>query len=215
MKTRLLLTVTLISIFATCAMGQETSCESTSKADVIELPAPNLTDTMTVGEALANRCSIREYDIEKSLDMQTLSNLLWAAWGFNREDKRTAPTALDKQDIRLYVFLQQGAYLYDARTNQLQMIAKGDYRKFSGKQPFVNNAPVNIVFVSDTRLLKNETMSAVGCGAISQNIYLYCASAGLGSVVRGSFDSQSLSKILKLKPFEKVLLAQTVGYPAQ
>ena len=181
----------------------------------ISLPAPQLADNASLATALQQRCSQRSYDTARPLDKQQLSNLLWAAWGYNRENKRTAPTALDKQDITLYVFLSEGIYRYDARENTLVEVARGDHRAATGKQPFVATAPVNIVFVSDTRLLDNAVMSAVGCGAISQNIYLYCASAGLATVVRGSFDAEALNSLLHLDPAQKVMLAQTIGYPAQ
>ena len=204
MKTKILLAVCALFFSITNMRGQN-----------ISLPAPQLADNASLATALQQRCSQRSYDTARPLDKQQLSNLLWAAWGYNRENKRTAPTALDKQDITLYVFLSEGIYRYDARENTLIEVARGDHRAATGKQPFVATAPVNIVFVSDTRLLDNAVMSAVGCGAISQNIYLYCASAGLATVVRGSFDAETLNSLLHLDPVQKVMLAQTIGYPAQ
>ncbi len=204
MKTKILLAVCALFFSMTSMRGQN-----------ISLPAPQLADNVSLATALQQRCSQRSYDTARPFDKQQLSNLLWAAWGYNRENKRTAPTALDKQDITLYVFLSEGIYRYDARENTLIEVARGDHRAATGKQPFVATAPVNIVFVSDTRLLDNAVMSAVGCGAISQNIYLYCASAGLATVVRGSFDAETLNSLLHLDPAQKVMLAQTIGYPAQ
>lgn len=204
MKTKILLAVCALFFSITNMRGQN-----------ISLPAPQLADNASLATALQQRCSQRSYDTVRPLDKQQLSNLLWAAWGYNRENKRTAPTALDKQDITLYVFLSEGIYRYDARENTLVEVARGDHRAATGKQPFVETAPVNIVFVSDTRLLDNAVMSAVGCGAIAQNIYLYCASAGLATVVRGSFDAEALNSLLHLDPAQKVMLAQTIGYPAQ
>lgn len=204
MKTKILLAVCALFFSMASMRGQN-----------ISLPAPQLADNVSLATALQQRCSQRSYDTARPLDKQQLSNLLWAAWGYNRENKRTAPTALDKQDITLYVFLSEGIYRYDARENTLVEVARGDHRAATGKQPFVATAPVNIVFVSDTRLLDNAVMSAVGCGAIAQNIYLYCASAGLATVVRGSFDAEALNSLLHLDPAQKVMLAQTIGYPAQ
>lgn len=204
MKTKILLAVCALFFSMASMRGQN-----------ISLPAPQLADNVSLATALQQRCSQRSYDTARPLDKQQLSNLLWAAWGYNRENKRTAPTALDKQDITLYVFLSEGIYRYDARENTLVEVARGDHRAATGKQPFVETAPVNIVFVSDTRLLDNAVMSAVGCGAIAQNIYLYCASAGLATVVRGSFDAEALNSLLHLDPAQKVMLAQTIGYPAQ
>lgn len=204
MKTKNLLAICALFFSMTGMTGQN-----------ISLPAPHLADNVSLATALQNRCSQRSYDSTRPLDKQQLANLLWAAWGYNRESKRTAPTALDKQDITLYVFLTEGIYRYDARENLLVEVAQGDHRATTGKQPFVATAPVNIVFVSDTRLLDNAVMSAVGCGAISQNIYLYCASAGLATVVRGSFDTEALTALLKLDPAQKIMLTQSVGYPSR
>ena len=198
-------------LLAACALFFSTASMTGQN---ISLPAPHLDNNVSLATALQQRCSQRSYDSARPLDKQQLSNLLWAAWGYNRENKRTAPTALDKQDVTLYVFLAEGVYRYDARQNTLIEIAKGDHRAATGKQPFVETAPVNIVFVSDTRLLTNAVMSAVGCGAIAQNIYLYCASAGLATVVRGSFEADALTPLLGLDPSQKIMLAQSVGYPA-
>ena len=147
--------------------------------------------------------------------LRTLSNLLWAAWGYNREDKRTAPSAMNRQEISLYIVTAQGVYLYDAKQNKLAEIAKGDFRENAGMQPFVHTAPLNIIFTADLEKAPGNDMMFVDCGFISQNIYLYCASVGLGTVVRGSFNGDELAKILKLNEKQKVVLTQTVGYPAK
>lgn len=166
-------------------------------------------------ETLSQRASTRQFDTSRVIEPQTMANLLWAAWGYNREDKRTAPSALNRQEISLYVITVQGAYLYDARQNILTLVAAGDFRKSAGTQPFVHTAPLNIVFVADLDKAPGNDMMFVDCGCIVQNIYLYCASAGLGSVVRGSFDAAELARVLKLNDRQKVVLTQTVGYPAQ
>ena len=204
MKTKVLLSILILSISPLLSQGRDLS-----------LPTPKLDTNKSLAEALQQRSTQRNFDTGKELNAQQLSNLLWAAWGYNREDKRTAPTALNKQDITLYVVLSDGIYRYDARNNKLITIKTGDHRATTGKQPFVATAPVNLIFVSDTKLLDNAVMSAVGCGAISQNIYLYCASAGLATVVRGSFDADTLHKLLELDASQKIMLTQTVGYPAQ
>ena len=95
-------------------------------------------------QVLSKRASTRNFDTQKSIDSQTLSNLLWAAWGYNREDKRTAPSAMNRQEISLYIVTAQGVYLYDAKQNKLAEIAKGDFRENAGMQPFVHTAPLNI-----------------------------------------------------------------------
>lgn len=166
-------------------------------------------------QVLSKRASTRDFDTQKNIDSQTLSNLLWAAWGYNREDKRTAPSAMNRQEISLYIVTAQGVYLYDAKQNKLAEIAKGDFRENAGMQPFVHTAPLNIIFTADLEKAPGNDMMFVDCGFISQNIYLYCASVGLGTVVRGSFNGDELAKILKLNEKQKVVLTQTVGYPAK
>jgi len=178
---------------------------SISAQDIV-LPEPVKTGGMPLMEALSKRESTREFSPE-DIDNQTLSNLLWAAWGYNRADKRTAPSSQNKQEIDLYVVIKSGAYLYDARENKLIQVSNEDVRKETGKQDFVGTAPVNIVFVTD----KTRGDAPVNSGFISQNIYLYCASAGLGTVVRGYFDAQEVSAVLKLKETQTPILTQTIG----
>ena len=173
------------------------------------------TKQLTLLQVLSKRASTRDFDTQKNIDSQTLSNLLWAAWGYNREDKRTAPSAMNRQEISLYIVMAQGVYLYDAKQNKLAEIAKGDFRENAGMQPFVHTAPLNIIFTANLEKAPGNDMMFVDCGFISQNIYLYCASVGLGTVVRGSFNGDELAKILKLNEKQKVVLTQTVGYPAK
>jgi SagB-type dehydrogenase family enzyme len=161
-------------------------------------------------EALSDRQTTREYS-DRELDEQTLSDLLWAAYGFNREDKRTAPSANDKQEFILYVVLKSGVYVYDAKENSLIQKVKGDFRAKTGKQEFVAGAPLNLVYVAD--LTKNDAGGAsADVGFISQKVYLYCASAGLGTVVRGWFDKEEVKTALQLSATEEPILTQTVGY---
>lgn len=166
-------------------------------------------------QALAQRASTRQFDTDRAIEPQTMADLLWAAWGYNRDEKRTAPSALNRQELSLYILTAQGAYVYDARQNRLIQVATGDLRKSAGKQEFAQTAPLNIVFVADLDKAPGNDMMFVDCGCIAQNIYLYCASAGLGCVVRGSFDAAELARALKLDEGQKVVLTQTVGYPAQ
>ena len=181
-------------------------------AQDINLPAPVKTGGKPLMQALSERKSIRSYQ-DKSLSDQTLSNLLWAANGFNRPDKRTAPTANNRQELELYVALESGIYLYEAQNNRLKLIRKGDFRKNTGVQDFVATAAANIIFVSDLGKASSEQYAFTDCGFVAQNIYLYCASEGLGSVVRGSFDKDELAKLLNLTGKMQVLLTQSVGYP--
>lgn len=184
-------------------------------AQDIELPLPRKQGGQPLMQVLSQRASTRLFDTDRAIEPQTLADLLWAAWGYNREDKRTAPSALNRQEISLYVITPQGAYCYDARQNVLTQVAAGDFRESAGMQPFARTAPLNLIFVADLDKAPGNDMMFVDCGCIAQNIYLYCASAGLGTVVRGSFDADELARVLKLNERQKAVLTQTVGYPAQ
>jgi SagB-type dehydrogenase family enzyme len=186
----------------------------------MQLPAPQMEGGKPLMQALKARCTQREFSSE-ALPPQELSNLLWAACGINRPDKglRTAPTAMNKQEIDVYVALAEGLYLYDAKANALNLVLAQDLRGATGKQPFVKDAPVNLVFVADYAKMGNgpkemkDFYSATDTGYISENVYLYCASAGLATVVRGMVDRDALPKAMNLRADQKVILAQTVGYP--
>jgi nitroreductase len=172
---------------------------------------------MTVLKA---RQSAREYSPE-ALSPQVLSNLLWAAWGINRPDgHRTAPSASNRQEIDIYVTLAAGAYVWDAKANVLNPVAAGDHRGATGTQPWVAVAALNLVYVADmTKLNRPATdpqqMLNVGAdaGLIAQNVYLFCASEGLATVVRASVPKPELAKILKVRDTQTIVLAQTVGHP--
>jgi nitroreductase len=171
-------------------------------------------------EALKARQSAREFSPDK-LAPQTLSNLLWAAWGINRADgRRTAPSASNRQEIEIYLTLPDGAYLWNATANTLNVVAAGDLRAATGSQPFPATAPVNLVYVADMARAGRpatdpQQMLNVGAdaGFISENVYLFCASEGLATVVRASVPKEALAKALKLRETQVIVLAQTVGYP--
>ncbi len=186
-------------------------CCSISAQD-INLPAPNKTGGKPLMQALNERKSIRSYQ-DKELTSQQLSDLLWAANGFNRDDKRTAPTANNRQELELYVTTKNGVYFYDARNHLLKEVKKGDQRAQAGTQDFVARAALNLIFVSDMEKASSREYAYTNCGFVAQNVYLYCASEGLGAVVRGSFDKDKLSELLKLNSNQQVLLTQSVGYP--
>jgi SagB-type dehydrogenase family enzyme len=185
----------------------------------VQLPAPQTDGGKPLMQALQARCTTREFSSE-ALPLQELSNLLWAACGINRPEKglRTAPTARNKQEIDVYVALADGLYLYDAKANALDLIVAKDVREATGGQSFVKEAPVNLVFVADYARMgeapkeMKDFYSATDTGYISQNVYLYCASAGLATVVRGSVDREALAKVMNLGPDQRIILAQTVGY---
>ncbi len=186
----------------------------------VKLPPPQTDGGKPLMQALMHRASSREFSTEK-LPMQVLSDLLWAACGINRPEteKRTAPSAKDWQEVNVYVAAEEALYLYDAKDNQLLPILEEDIRAFTGKQGFVKIAPLNLVYVADFSKIGADNTedkifySAVDTGFISENVYLYCASNGLATVVRAYIDKPALEKKMGLRPDQKVILSQTVGYP--
>jgi SagB-type dehydrogenase family enzyme len=186
----------------------------------IALSAPQTQGGKPLMQALKERKSTREFS-SKELSLKVMSDLLWAAGGINRPDiaHRTAPSAMNMQEIDIYVAKADGVYVYDAKANRLLPVASGDIRALTGKQPFVKDAPVNIIYVADfskmSRLSAEDKnfYAAADTGFISENVYLYCASVGLATVVRGSMDKAALAKAMKLGGDQKIIFAQTVGYP--
>ena len=187
----------------------------------ISLPAPRMEGGKPLMAALKNRQSIRAFSA-KPLPLQVVSDLLWAACGINRVDsgKRTAPSAMNWQEVDVYVVLPDGAYVYDPKANRLRAVVTGDLRKRTGTQDFAATAPLNLVYVADLVKMKGAApedqalYSGTDTGFISQNVYLFCASEGLATVVRGLLDRGALAKALSLPGQCRIVLAQTVGYPA-
>lgn len=186
----------------------------------IHLLKPQMDGGRPLMQVLKDRSSSREFSNEK-LPMQVLSDILWAAFGVNRPEsgKRTAPSANNRQEIDIYVATADGLYLFDAKAHMLMPVLPEDIRAKTGTQQFVQEAPVNLIYVSDFSKMGNAeesqkyVTSSANTGFISQNVYLYCASEGLATVVRGLIDKPALEKAMKLRPDQKVILAQTVGYP--
>jgi SagB-type dehydrogenase family enzyme len=189
-------------------------------SEIMKLPPPQTTGGKPLMQALQERHSTREF-ASRPLAPQDLSNLLWAAAGINRADsgKRTAPSARDWREIDIYVATADGAYVYDAKAHALRQVLARDVRALTGKQDFVAGAPLNLVYVADQHRMQDadaEDMNryaAADTGFIAQNVYLYCASAGLNTVVRGLVDRAALAAALGLSPHQQIILAQTVGYP--
>lgn len=188
--------------------------------NIINLPKPNQEGGRPLMEVLRDRQSSREFSSE-ALSLQVLSDLLWAAFGINRPNsgKRTAPSAMNTQEIEIYLAMTDGLYLYDAQNHALKLMFAEDLRALTGKQEFVQTAPLNLVFVADFAKLTRQNdeqkifYTAVNTGFISENVYLYCSSAGLATVVRGLVDKEALAPAMKLRPEQKIILAQTVGWP--
>ncbi|MCX7008715.1 MAG: SagB/ThcOx family dehydrogenase [Kiritimatiellaeota bacterium] len=187
----------------------------------VKLPEPKMDGGKPLMQVFKQRQSTREYSAQ-ALTPQVLSDLLWAAHGINRTDggKRTVPSAKNWQEMDVYVLAAEGAYLHDVKANCLKAVAKGDLRKLTGKQEFAGTVPVNLVYVADsTKMLKATPeeiafYSATDTGVIVQNVYLFCTSEGLATVVRMPSDKPTLAAALKLSDTAKITLAQSVGYPA-
>jgi SagB-type dehydrogenase family enzyme len=187
----------------------------------ITLPTPRNEGGKPLMQALKERQSSRAFS-PKKLPLQVVSDLLWAAYGINRNEsgKRTAPSARNWQEVEVLAVMEDGVYLYDAKSNCLRSVAKGDLRILTGIQEFVSTAPLNLVFVADISKMKgagpdDQTLySGTDVGFVSQNVYLFCASEGLATVVRGAVDRAALTKSLNLPEHKKIILTQTVGYPA-
>jgi nitroreductase len=185
------------------------------------LPAPQTDGGKPLLQALKERRSTRNL-AGTPLSDQQLSNLLWAAFGVNRPDgHRTAPSARNWQEIDIYVALPQALYLYDARAHALKPVIAQDLRALAGTQAHAREAPLTLVYVADARRMGNadeetrSTDAAADTGFIAQNVYLYCASEGLGTVVFASIDRERFARAAGLRPEQRITLAQSVGYPSR
>ncbi len=209
MKNILLLIIAFI--FSTVAVSQE--------LQPIKLLPPQTEKGKTLMKALAERRSTREFS-DRAMGLQDISNVLWAANGINRanEMKHTAPTAVNWQEIDIYVVLGKGIYRYDPHDSTLYPIVKGDLREQAGTQEYVKTAPLNLIYVADYSKMKSaeetkkESYASADAAFIAENVYLVCAAFDMGCVVRASVDREKLSVTLKLRPEQKIVLCQTVGF---
>lgn len=195
-------------------------------AQDIQLPLPARKGGMPLMEALNERGSARLFT-EKELSLQQVSDLLWAAWGINREadGKRTAPSSRNMQEMDVYVALKSGLYLYDARGNMLKQIHGRDIRALTGTQDFPATVPVNLVYVADLarrglkegqQVTDTDLLSSwANTGFMAQNVYLWCASEGMSCVIRALIPREKLEPEMGLKPLQKIILAQSVGFPGE
>jgi SagB-type dehydrogenase family enzyme len=194
------------------------------KAQVIEtipLPPAQTTGGMPLMEAFQLRKSQRSFS-SKELTTQQISNLLWAAYGINRPDGfRTVPAAKNWFEYDIYLLKSDGWFLFDVRKHALLKMGKEDLRIYGGTQDFVKAAPVILVYVADFDRMTGATddqrkfFSAVDLGYISQNVYLWCASEGLATIILGQVDKPKVHEVLKLKQNQQVILSQPVAYPGE
>ena len=198
------------------AMTMLTGCVT---AQDIQLPEPDKSAKMTLMETLQKRASSREFS-DKEVSDAVLSQVLWAACGINRpeEKKITAPSAINAQDILVYVARKDGAYLYQPETNMLKKVCDEDVRKMvAGQQDFAATAPISLIMVSDKSKFgdrKNgaEMMGNIDSGYVSENICLVCTALGLKTVPRMSMDKEGLAKALKLTADQVLLLNNPIGW---
>ena len=185
------------------------------------LPAPVVAPQISLAEALRKRRSVRSFSAE-AVPAETLSALLWAAFGINRPTTghRTAPSAHNWQEIDIFVVLAQGSYRFDAHNHRLGLVKAEDLRAATGTQDFVADAPVNLVYVANfDRMIgaaveERHFLAGADAGCIAQSVYLFCAGTGLATVVRGLVDRRQLAHDLGLLPTQRIVLAQTIGWPA-
>lgn len=191
------------------------------KPQAIDLPPPAMTGGKSLMQSLKDRQSTRDYS-NQTLSNQILSNLLWAAWGVNRpqSDGRTAPHWRNVYALDIYLVMADGVWRYEPKSHKIVFHMDGDLRaQTTTGQSFVATAPLNLVYAFDmsklTGTTENEAITAAAaCVAmVGENVYLYCASAGLATVFRQSVPGEKLARTLKLPPSQIIQFAQTVGYP--
>jgi len=215
----------------TAGFAQETR-SSDKELKPILLPKPEMDGGKSVLAALKERKTTRNISA-RELPPQILSNLLWAAFGVNREKGsfgkpgRTAASASNSQEIDLYVALPEGVYLYEAIPHRLVPVVAGDFRSRVGRAAAAS-APVNIFYVvdlsrydtgpgqPDRRIGDPEVQKSyyyTDTGLIAANVYLFAASQGLAAWFHNC-NRDAAAKDLKLRADQRVLFAQTVGYAA-
>ena len=204
-----LLAVALLSLAACAQKAPKT----------IQLLEPSYDEGLTLMQALKERKSSSGFT-DREIPLQDLSNILWAAVGVNRPDgRRTSPTGSNRQEIEVYAFFKTGAYYYNAQEHRLELVKEGDFRALTGRGEAAG-AVLDLLFFADTDKTKGEnpdgggaaTVSYVDVGYVSQNVYLACANAGLGSRARGGWDQKQLTETLGLPQSLVAVLGQTVGY---
>ena len=201
----------ILFVLALTAMG------SMQAQEVISLPQPEVSKlSMTLGQALQQRRSERQYS-DKEISLQTLSTLLWAACGVSdqKTGKITAPSAINMQDVKVYVCAKDGVCLYNAKANTLTKVSDKDLREaIASRQAFAKSAPISLVLVStkDNDRAPNDKFGAMDTGYVSQNIYLACTALGLKTVARATMDFDTLKRELNLAETSYLELNHPIGY---
>jgi nitroreductase len=213
-----------LGILSTAAAAAATTLAAstgiTQTQQAIELPPPVMEGGKSLLQTLKDRKTVRDYS-DRPLSDQDLSNVLWAAWGVNRSqsDGRTVPRWRDAYLLDIYLVQADGVWRYEPKSHRLLFHMAGDLRgQTTTGQSFVATAPLNLVYAFDTAKMANASdaeknaTSGATAGVTAQNVYLYCAAAGLATVFRESVPA-ALAKTLQLPPGQIIQFGQTVGYP--
>lgn len=185
----------------------------------IQLTPPDLIRGLPAMKTLSLRASATEFDTTM-LSLKDISDLLWAANGINRptSGKRTAPSAMNAQDIDIYSFMKSGVYLYDAGKHALQLVVTGDHRRLFQRDEKSPAPPVNLLLVSDVSRFRAGEDSlkmiwgAMDAGIVSENISMFCASENLATRPRASMNQKKLRELLNLKDSQYPMLNHPVSY---
>lgn len=196
----------LKKLFSALAVAVCLAAPASAQENVKKLPAPQTSGGVSLMEAVQKRHSAREFSAEK-IDDQTLSDILYVAWGISHDGKRTIPTSMNKQNLAVYAVMPDGAWLYDAAGNRLLQVTSDDLRSLFDRQDYMKDAQLTLVFTGT-----DPRNSPLHAGSAYQNVGLYAASRGLNNVVRGWFDRDGVAKALNLKP-DEVIISQTLGWP--
>ena len=209
-----------LATFAFAAVLLAASAALCGAEKSIKLPPPDKTGGKPLMQCLTDRKSELKFD-SKPLPAQILSNLFYAADGISRPDgRKTVPTARNLQSQDVYAAMADGLYLYNPKTHSLDLVKQGDIREKCGMQAIHKTAPIVLIYVGDvSKIGKNAAekvfYAANHAGYASQNVYLYCTSAGLATVVCGLVNKPELEKAMELPGTKRVQLTQPVAYPAK
>ena len=177
--------------------------------ETMNLPTPQIDEESSLYQALKYRHAVRNFTTQQ-IDNQMISNILWVAYGVNREDgRRTIPTAKNEQDLSVYITNDKGVFLYDALKNELQMVSPESLLPLFQTQDYMKNVPLVLIYVGST---DDKNFALMHAGSAYQNVDLYAATNNLGSVVRAFFDKQEVAKALNLKENQQVIISQAIGY---
>ena len=193
-------------IYGIFAMTLMFNTATATEPSTQKLPQPIITGGKPLMETIAARKTERTFS-KKDINKQTLSEILWTAWGLSHDGKRTVPTSMNKQNLKVYALKTDGVWLYNAENNTLEQVTDKDMRHLFATQDFVKTAPLTLLYTGTDS--KNSPLHA---GSAYQNVGLYCASKGLNNVVRGYFDHEQVEKALKFPIEEKAIISQTIGW---